>query len=346
MVLVVLFLGAISFDLWAASPPARYAAADQAAQAGANALDETLYRSSGQRKLDPASERTRERQPREPGSRRHHNDRGRGHARPDRRRAHGNRRRGLAANLWGRRPPRRPRPLRRTASRGQPMKRTPPSSSRSSFSLLAAAVVTWERHDERVDQTGRHRHHNRSAVDVGTDHYRAGDTHSRPRQPLPLMRRRHLRRRFPPTRPTGRPSSRRWDSVAKTSMRHPMSAGFARCVPRNPPCAEQLDVQLADLANKGWHVVDADPYTVVSASSRTSTATASTLHWSSRSFVEVQRPANGARSSTRRVPWSRGIDPETDEGINTENRTTLGRSGPPEDPWRIISQERIREVPG
>ncbi len=41
-----------------------------------------------------------------------------------------------------------------------------------------------------------------------------------------------------------------------------------------------------------------------------------------------------------------GIDPETDEGVNTENRTTLGRSGLPEDPWRIISQERIREVPG
>ena len=109
------------------------------------------------------------------------------------------------------------------------------------------------------------------------------------------------------------------------------------------PCAEQLDVQLADLANKGWHVVDADPYTVVSASSRTSTATASTLHWSSRSLSRCSAQPTGARSSTRRVPWSRGIDPETDEGVNTENRTTLGRSGPPEDPWRIISQERIRE---
>ena len=46
MVLVVLFLGAISFDLWSGFATRRdYAgAADQAAQAGANALDETLFR--------------------------------------------------------------------------------------------------------------------------------------------------------------------------------------------------------------------------------------------------------------------------------------------------------------
>jgi Flp pilus assembly protein TadG len=56
MVLIVLFLGAISFDLWSGFATRRdYAgAADQAAQAGANALDETLYRSSGERRLDPA----------------------------------------------------------------------------------------------------------------------------------------------------------------------------------------------------------------------------------------------------------------------------------------------------
>lgn len=56
MVLVVLFLGAISFDLWSGFATRRdYAgAADQAAQAGANALDEALYRSSGARRLEPA----------------------------------------------------------------------------------------------------------------------------------------------------------------------------------------------------------------------------------------------------------------------------------------------------
>ena len=55
VVLVVLFLGAITFDLWSGfSTRRQYAgAADQAAQAGANALDEATYRSTGERKLDP-----------------------------------------------------------------------------------------------------------------------------------------------------------------------------------------------------------------------------------------------------------------------------------------------------
>ena len=55
MVLVVMFLGAISFDLWSGFSSRRNlaAAADQAAQAGANGLDETLFRSTGERRLDP-----------------------------------------------------------------------------------------------------------------------------------------------------------------------------------------------------------------------------------------------------------------------------------------------------
>ncbi len=56
MVLIVLFVGAISLDLWSGFAARRElaSAADQAAQAGANALDETLFRSSGERRLDPA----------------------------------------------------------------------------------------------------------------------------------------------------------------------------------------------------------------------------------------------------------------------------------------------------
>lgn len=55
MVLVVMFLGAIAFDLWSGFSTRRNlaAAADQAAQAGANGLDETLFRSTGERRLDP-----------------------------------------------------------------------------------------------------------------------------------------------------------------------------------------------------------------------------------------------------------------------------------------------------
>ena len=169
MVLVVLFLGAISFDLWSGFATRRdYAgAADQAAQAGANALDETLYRSTGQRKLDPArAEELASANLASQDLAGITDDRGRRHARPDRRRAHGNRRRGLAAHLWGRRPPRRPRPRRRTATRGQPMKRT--SALLVSLIVLAAGCSGGDdasRHHKRLDQTGRHRHHNRPAVD-------------------------------------------------------------------------------------------------------------------------------------------------------------------------------------
>lgn len=55
MVLVVMFLGAIAFDLWSGfSARRQYAAAvDLAAQAGANGLDETAFRTTGTRQLDP-----------------------------------------------------------------------------------------------------------------------------------------------------------------------------------------------------------------------------------------------------------------------------------------------------
>lgn len=55
MVLIVMFLGAISFDLWSGFATRRdYAGAvDQAAQAGANALNQDHFRATGERKLDP-----------------------------------------------------------------------------------------------------------------------------------------------------------------------------------------------------------------------------------------------------------------------------------------------------
>jgi len=75
------------------------------------------------------------------------------------------------------------------------------------------------------------------------------------------------------------------------------------------PCAEQLDVQLADLANKGWHVVDADPYTVVRAEledfdgESLDTALVVTV------VVEVQRPANGGSIVDSSGAVVAGIDP-------------------------------------
>jgi hypothetical protein len=49
MVLVVVFLGWLSIGLWTG-----FSSADQAAQAGATALDTTVFRTTGVRQLDPA----------------------------------------------------------------------------------------------------------------------------------------------------------------------------------------------------------------------------------------------------------------------------------------------------
>lgn len=112
------------------------------------------------------------------------------------------------------------------------------------------------------------------------------------------------------------------------------------------PCAEQLNVQLADLASKGWRVVDADPYTVASADLEDFDGDSPDTALVVTVIVVVQRPGTGGSIVDSSGAVVAGVDPETVEGVNTENRTTLGRSGPENDPWRIISQERIREVPG
>lgn len=59
--LVVMFVGWFSVTLWTGSDQRRQlaAAADQAAQAGATALDTATFRTSGVRQLDPAAARER-----------------------------------------------------------------------------------------------------------------------------------------------------------------------------------------------------------------------------------------------------------------------------------------------
>ena len=247
---------------------------------------------------------------------------------------------------WGRRPPRRPRPLRRTASRGQPMKRTPFSSSHSSFSLLAAVVVTTEPTRSRLDQTGRHRHHNRPASTTSAPVATTATT--QPSQSTTST----VTTDAPTTSPTTVSTDQTdWASVVQTLGQRRQDLHAAPDVSRIRECAEELPVRRATRRaarrsrNKGWHVVDADPYTVVSAGSRTSTATASTLHWSSRSLSRCSAQPTGL---DRRLVGcrSRGLTPRPTRASTPRTGTTLGRSGPPEDPWRIISQERIREVPG
>ncbi|MGE0304261.1 MAG: hypothetical protein AB7N61_14825 [Acidimicrobiia bacterium] len=112
------------------------------------------------------------------------------------------------------------------------------------------------------------------------------------------------------------------------------------------PCFEQLDAQIGDLANKGWHVEGASPYVVldvrVEGFDGDSIETSNVLTL----IVTVERPTAGGQILDASGEVVADVQPETPEGVNTENRTILGRSGPGGDEWRIISQERTGEVPG
>ena len=112
------------------------------------------------------------------------------------------------------------------------------------------------------------------------------------------------------------------------------------------PCADQLEAQIGDLANKGWRVEGASPYTVVDA--RVEAFDGDTVEASAivTLIVVVQRPSTGGQIVDSSGTVVADVEAETPEGVNTENRTLLGRGGPDNDPWRIISQERTGEVPG
>jgi hypothetical protein len=110
-------------------------------------------------------------------------------------------------------------------------------------------------------------------------------------------------------------------------------------------CFEQLDVQLGDLATKGWKVVEADPFTVLDA--RVEKFDGDTIDTSLLVTVVavVGRPENGGRIVDAGGAAVANVEAETEVGFNSEGRYILARVGPAEDPWRLASQELIREVP-
>jgi hypothetical protein len=110
-------------------------------------------------------------------------------------------------------------------------------------------------------------------------------------------------------------------------------------------CFEQLNVQLGDLATKGWKVVEADPFTVLDA--RVEKFDGDTLETSLLVTVVavVERPENGGRIVDAGGATIANVEAETEVGFNSEGRYILARVGPGDDPWRLASQELIREVP-
>ena len=112
------------------------------------------------------------------------------------------------------------------------------------------------------------------------------------------------------------------------------------------PCAEQLEVQLGDMASKGWHVEGGDPYTVLEA--RLEEFTGDSLDEAQVVTIVaiVQRPSDAGQIVDSAGAVVADVAAETPEGVNTENRTILGRVGPDGTEWRILDQVRLREVPG
>jgi hypothetical protein len=112
------------------------------------------------------------------------------------------------------------------------------------------------------------------------------------------------------------------------------------------PCAEQLEVQLGDMASKGWHIEGGDPYTVLEAELEDFTGDTVETSDIVTIIAVVQRPNDGGRIVDASGEVIADVAAETPEGTNTRGRATLARVGPIDDPWRIVSQEQIGEVQG
>jgi hypothetical protein len=111
------------------------------------------------------------------------------------------------------------------------------------------------------------------------------------------------------------------------------------------PCAEQLNVQIGDLADKGWRVDGADPVVVLD--TRVEQFDGDTLD--SALLVTVVAVIERAQNAGTIVDGSgsevAAVEPGTEPGFNAQGRFLLGRVGPPEDPWRLVSQDTLPEVP-
>lgn len=111
------------------------------------------------------------------------------------------------------------------------------------------------------------------------------------------------------------------------------------------PCAEQLNVQIGDLAEKGWRVEGADPVVVLE--TRVEQFDGDTLD--SSLLVTVVAVIERAENAGNIVDGSgsvvAAVEPGTEPGFNAQGRFLLARVGPPEDPWRLVSQDTLPEVP-
>ena len=110
-------------------------------------------------------------------------------------------------------------------------------------------------------------------------------------------------------------------------------------------CADQLNVQLGDLAKKGWRVAGADRYVVLDA--RVEKFDGGTLDTSLlvTVVVVIRRPANAGTIVDSSGSLIADVQAQTTPGHNARGRFLLARVGPADDPWRLVSQDTLPEVP-
>jgi hypothetical protein len=96
---------------------------------------------------------------------------------------------------------------------------------------------------------------------------------------------------------------------------------------------------------KGWHVEGADPFVVVDA--RVDEFDGDTIDDSLLVTVAavIKRLDNAGTIVDASGNTVAAVEPDTEPGFNAQGRFLLGRVGPPEDPWRLISQDALPEVP-
>ena len=154
----------------------------------------------------------------------------------------------------------------------------------------------------------------------------------------------------PPT--TTSPGAADWRSIVETLGQRrqalyaaPDVALISSVCGSDSPCAQQLDVQIADLASKGWRVEGADPFVVVEA--RVDEFDGDTIDDSLLVTVVavIKRLDNAGTIVDASGATVAAVEPDTEPGFNAQGRFLLGRVGPPEDPWRLISQDALPEVP-
>jgi hypothetical protein len=160
------------------------------------------------------------------------------------------------------------------------------------------------------------------------------------------------RRTTPTQPPTTVRGSVDWANVAQTLGQRrqdlyavPDVSRIPQVCAENSQCAEQLTVQIGDLASKGWHVEGADPYIVLDAT--VERFDGSTLEDSLLVTVValLQRQEESGTIVDSSGAVVADVENETRPGFNPRGRFLLGRVGPADDPWRFVSQDTLPEVP-